>query len=499
MPTNMPAPQPSRSTAGDHRARARLRRHPARKTAKRMVVAAGAFAIAFSVLAVFLSWVIDPLQLYHKSWYSPVYSSEERYQNAGLARHYEYDTIILGTSMTENFLPSVVGRALGGNAMKLSLRGSTVPEQYETANLALSTGQVKTVLWGIDYFALRAGKNELGDEFPSYMYDSAYWNDYKYWFSITPYEKLGHGIMKLAVKGEGGDLERLNNWSRWVKFGRKEVLADYRKARQQEAYYGTNEDPLVDVQWAFDKYVLSVVKSHPNVQFRLYYPPYSILRHAVWHENNPVRYGNQMVMRKWMFEQLSKLPNAAVYDFQGESRWTFDLDQYKDLSHHREEVNTAIAEAIGRNDSAYRVTDQNIDKLNEKLEQQVSTYVIMDDGKVLAIPVKVNGTQVPFTARSAANGDMLVPAKEASAALKAVLVWDANSKVMTVAKGKNVLKMAIGKSYVERNGRKMEAQSQIKLIDNRLQIPLIFVSEQLGFQVEQPAVEPAITPILIND
>ncbi|EFM12657.1 copper amine oxidase domain protein [Paenibacillus curdlanolyticus YK9] len=499
MSTHMPASQKTRSTAGSQQAPARLRRHAARKTAKRMVAAAGAFAVVFGALAVLLSWAIDPLQLYHKSWYPPVYSSEERYQNAGLARHYDYDTIILGTSMTENFLPSIVGQALGGKAMKLSIRGSTIPEQYDTANLALATDQVKTVLWGIDYFALRIGQDEAEDRFPSYMYDDSYWNDYKYWFSITPYEQLGHGIMKLVVKGEGGDLERLDNWNRWVTFDRKEVLADYRKARQQEAYYGTNEAPLADVQQAFVKYVLSVVKAHPEVQFRFYYPPYSILRHVVWQETNPVRFENQIYMRKWMFEQLSKLPNAWVYDFQGESRWTFDLDQYKDLSHHREEVNSAIAEAVGRNDSAYRITDQNVDSMNELLESQVRTYVIMEDGKVRAVPVQVNGKDVLFSTRIAADGDIFVPAKEASVALKANLEWDVQTKTLTVSKGSNVLKMTMGKSDAARDERKMEAQSPIKLIKNRLQIPLIFVSKQLGFQVERPALEPAITPILIRD
>lgn len=127
-----------------------------RRSGRRMILQFFILSVVFAVLVGGLTYVLDPLQYYRKStWYSPVFTSEQRYQNPGLVRNYSYDTIILGTSMTENFLPSVVGEALGGQAIKLSMRGSTADEQYKIASLALETGKVKKVLWGLDYFALK--------------------------------------------------------------------------------------------------------------------------------------------------------------------------------------------------------------------------------------------------------------------------------------------------------------------------------------------------------
>lgn len=482
-----------------HRQRQKRRRTSA-QAAKRMVLLTGAFAIGFAGVAVLLSWAIDPLQHYHKSWYKPFFSSEERYQNAGLARNYDYDTIILGTSMTENFLPSVVGKAMGGHVMKLSLRGSLMPEQYETAKLALSTGKVKQVLWGIDYFALRQPTDEEGEGFPSYLYDDNWLNDYSYWFSITPYEELAKGMTKLAVRRAEQNLERLDNWNNVVQFGRKLVMNDYRNAQQSEYYFGANEDPLSSVQQTFNTYVLSLVQAHPEVKFTFYYPPYSVLRQAVWQQTNLVRYENQLTMRKWMFEQLQSHPNARLFDFQAESGWTFDLDQYKDLSHHREAINTAIAEAIGRDDAAYRVTADNVDARNAMLEEQVNSLVINEkQGTVAAYPITIAGRQASFSNRTAAgDDDVLVPAKEAAALIGATMNWDAASKTFTMRRSDIRMTMSTGKAVANVNGTKLEAPSPAQLVDNKLNIPLIFVAECLGMHVTKTVKAPAVTAFSIE-
>ena len=54
--------------------------------------------------------VVDPFFHYHaplESLEYPLIRDNERYQNDGILRHFTYDTIITGTSMTENFETSV--------------------------------------------------------------------------------------------------------------------------------------------------------------------------------------------------------------------------------------------------------------------------------------------------------------------------------------------------------------------------------------------------------
>ena len=67
---------------------------------------AGTLVITITALALLASITIyiDPLFHYHaplKNYEYPI--NNERYQNDGITRHFTYDGIITGTSMTENF------------------------------------------------------------------------------------------------------------------------------------------------------------------------------------------------------------------------------------------------------------------------------------------------------------------------------------------------------------------------------------------------------------
>jgi len=457
-----------------------------KKRSRRMV---GWFAL-FSVIAaaaVFaMTAVIDPLQFYHKvTWYTPRFSTEERYQNPGLAKNWDYDTIIIGTSMTENFLPSVVGKELGGKVMKLSMEGSTADEHHKMAQVALRTGKVKKILWGLDYFSLKANSYDNSSKFPEYMYDDKLWNDYKYLFNYSVFEQF---FASLKARYDGlkqQNLEYLNNWNRIVTYGKDRVGKAYSKANLEETYFGLNEESLDVVKKSFNDNILSLVKDNPDVEFYVYYPPYSVLRQTVWYDTNPSRFENQIQMRKWMYEQFSAYPNVKLYDFQAADEWTYDLDLYKDLSHHKQDVNTWIAEAIGRDDPKYRVTDQNVDELNARLEEDARTATLTTANDAVRFQVVVDGKPVTFANRILAEeGDELfVPAKLAASQLKADIQWDQATKTAILSSGGTKVKMTAGSKQASTNDKAVEAKYAPELNGGTLLVPLGFVAGQLGWNV----------------
>ena len=66
--------------------------------------------VSILLLLVAMVCVIDPYFHYHASIEGVSYRlGNQRYINDGIARHYDYDAIIIGTSMTENFMK--IGRA----------------------------------------------------------------------------------------------------------------------------------------------------------------------------------------------------------------------------------------------------------------------------------------------------------------------------------------------------------------------------------------------------
>ena len=464
---------------------------PYRRTVFAFLLGSALFALAVILSA----FVIDPLQFYHKPWFhKPVYLTEQRYQNPGLARNYDYETIIIGTSMTENFFPSVVEEAIGGKTVKLSLRGSLADEQHRIAKVALGTGKPKTVLWGLDHFALRT--DGLEDQegasdyaFPHYLYDDDILNDYRYWFNYYPYLEMAKGLVRQIVTGRTEDLEHLYNWNDRFVFGEDVTVRHFRtKMAEYAAFAGTKrEGPIEAEQASFRKNVLSLIESHPDVKFLIYYPPYSILRHVFWRETNPERYERQLAMKEWMFAEFSRYPNVEVYDFQTEAEWTFNLDYYKDMSHHHQDINTRIAQAIGRRDPKYLVTADNVRNFVQELRLQTDEAVVSDDGRLFRVRVLRDGggpmERLGFGAMSIGeNGSLLVAAKDLAELLGAKLEWNRQAKRLRLAAGGRSFELTVGERTALANGEPTALTDAAAIYAGRTLVPLAEAAAAFGWE-----------------
>jgi hypothetical protein len=465
---------------------------------KRTVLAFLLGSALFALLAVLSALVIDPLQFYHKPWFHrPVYLKEQRYQNPGLARNYDYETIIIGTSMTENFFPGQVEEAIGGKTIKLSMRGSLADEQHKIARLALETGKPKTVLWGLDYFALRADGLDDQDvnadyEFPHYLYDRDLLNDYKYWFNYYPYREFAKELVRELLTGRSTDLDGLYNWNHMFDFGEDVAVRHYRKAMAEAAALARTgrEGPIEEAQASFRTNILSLVEAYPDVKFLIYYPPYSILRHVYWRETNPERYAHQLVMKEWMYAEFSRHPNVEVYDFQTEADWTFDLDNYKDMSHHHQDINAWIAQAIGRRDPDYLVTADNVRRFAEELRRQTDEAALSDDGRLFRVRVYRDGGGAPERLALGLmtigkNGSLRVPAKELAELLGARLEWNPGAKRLRLTGGGRSFELTVGEKTAAADGEPMPLADAASIEAGRTLVPLAETAAAFGWEASR--------------
>lgn len=327
------------------------------------------------VLFVGLNFYVDPLQFYHKTYLTPDFSDQQRYQNPGLAKNYEYDTIMVGSSMTENFWPSYANEKLGIHLLKLSMSGSTAKEQNMITNLAILTGKTKTVMWGIDYFSLRGEPDRVRHEFgafPYYLYDRNPFNDLNYLINLDTSKQALRSLVVSAgfMNPKNPDLNRLNTWETPGLFGKQNVLKEWDKLKQGGSFK-PSEYELGHVQRNMDENVLSVIKAHPEVQFVLFYPPYSILQHRYFYDKDPAFFENELYVKQYLFEQVGMLPNVKIYEFQHEQQITFDLKHYKDLAHHSRQINDWMIDQMAEDN--YRVTPVTIQTFLQALKKQVVT------------------------------------------------------------------------------------------------------------------------------
>ncbi|AWB46349.1 hypothetical protein DCC85_20720 [Paenibacillus sp. CAA11] len=442
-----------------------------------------AMIFVFALLVGSFVFIVDPLQFYRKAtFYTPQYSWQERYQAPGFAKNWKYDTIIVGTSMTENFLPSEVGEKLGGTVVKLSMEGSLAWQHNKIAKVAFRTGQVKKVLWGLDYFSLRStGDNPDLDDFPDYMYDTNPFNDYKYIFNESNIETAFRVLRTSKERAKyKSSPERLNNWDKNVTYGKDKVLKSWVAGKSKEGAFGSNEDPLESVKKVFNEQILSLVKAHPETEFYFYYPPYSVLRQQLWYVTNPARYENQLEMKRYMYEQFSAYPNVKVFEFQTDSSITYDLDQYKDLSHHSGHINSVIIDEISK--GTHQVTKDNVETTINLLRKQAENVVVNSDtGAIYSLDLTVNGKGTSFGTIPTTTGDtIMAPLKRYATMLGISFDYDTTSKKVTMVKGKKTAVFTVGSDVADVNGQSVKLDAPIANKEGAMAGPLVSVTELFG-------------------
>ena len=160
--------------------------------------------------------LVDPYFHYHKPFSFFSYRlSEERYINDGILRHFDCNAVITGTSMAQNFKTSEMDALLGTNSVKVPFSGAGYQELSQNLDRALErNGQLKTVLWAIDYNGLlREYDWQKYDDYPGYLYDDNPFNDTMYVFNKSI---LYHGLLPvvtMSLLGEPGTT--MDEYSSW--------------------------------------------------------------------------------------------------------------------------------------------------------------------------------------------------------------------------------------------------------------------------------------------
>ena len=126
------------------------------KDAKKWFFSCLALLVSGLVFWALVMIITDPYFHYHKPLSFLSYRLyEERYTNDGIARHFDYDALITGTSMTQNFKTSEMDELLGTRAVKNTFSGAGYQELSENLERALQRNpDLKTVLMGLDLAAV---------------------------------------------------------------------------------------------------------------------------------------------------------------------------------------------------------------------------------------------------------------------------------------------------------------------------------------------------------
>ncbi len=296
-----------------------------------------------------VNFAVDPLQILRRASYEPIYSENQRHQNAGLIRTHDYAAIVVGTSHVENFSPRLIEELTGLPTIKLAIEGSKASEQAAMVRAAIEKGRVERVIWGLDYLAFRdSPASPWGDgALPRHLYELSADTIGGYLLSLDTLL-----LSRDALLGRGhGDLETLNRWGETSSFGPRQVEAAWRRIQRKlardHARAGTEFPSTIDLtRRKVDFFVGQLARSNPDVRFDLFFSPYSVVAYLVDHIVSEREFSERLAFKRSVVELVGREPNVRVYDFQTDRRVTHDLSRYKDVHHFDVRVSDGLVRSV---------------------------------------------------------------------------------------------------------------------------------------------------------
>lgn len=320
--------------------------------ARGFVLGVVATALALAALVCALNVWVDPFQQYHlPARFAPrYYAAWQRYENPGIARHYDYDRVVTGSSLMENVIPAEVDRVLGGRTVNLAESAQTAFDAAQLLRVALATGRTRQVIMNLDYNAFSGAPDRSGFEepFPAYLYDDRLWNDVPYLLGVESTRKSLETALGLAWSRFSTDPQRMWYWAEDHRFAAAKAVQGLDAADLNRRF---RQPPrtLEGMQASFEANLVPLIASHPATRFTFVYAPYSQLVWADFRQRGQLDV--TLAFREWLLERASRYPNVEIFDFQAVPSIVLDLDNFADIYHHSPAITRAMFEAIaaGRN------------------------------------------------------------------------------------------------------------------------------------------------------
>lgn len=341
------------------------------KFIKSFFIRSGLLLIA--VIAVII--LFDPFYQYHKPL--PGLKSvltDKEYQCVGTLRNFDYDSLIVGSSVCENYNNHWFDEGFSCQTIKAIRSYGATADLCYLLDIAYQNRELKYVFYNIDPSSLSADTATTFEltGCPMYLYDTNYLNDYPYVLNKTILlEKIPY-MLAFSMKN-GYDEGNSYNWAQWKYFSAELATGMYNRPSSvkpmQEAYYGKELAGNIVL-------LTEQVRNHPETTFIFFFPPYSML----WWDS-AYRNGERdlyLYNEQQAIAALLAYDNVEIYYYQDEEEIITNLDNYMDIIHFSKDINQIICDKIIAGEG--RLTQENyearIRNMYDLSERIVNEYIL---------------------------------------------------------------------------------------------------------------------------
>lgn len=336
------------------------------RTRKRWAIVTLSAAILLLSLCALTVYLVDPFEHYRESAILPLYD-QESYNNPGIAKNYDYDAVILGTSMVEMSHPSVIDECFGVSSVKLPMRGSHTAQMGWQLAHVLDTHELKLAILAVDAYSLMGPPDDM-EEIYDYLWNDSALDDVSYLLNLDVLLVRVPRMLRNLGRSTATKRDDMYQWTD-VTFSAQSVLNSFSFQPQREM-----TDPDYRLERSTEnirRHIETYVAAHPETTFKIYMPPYSV---AYWYVMTRGGLSEQQYRsRTRVCELLLDYPNVEIYDYSSRLEWITDLDNYFDYSHHSGEISDAIMRAMAAGEN--RVTSaQDMAAGSARIRQAVEDF-----------------------------------------------------------------------------------------------------------------------------
>lgn len=318
--------------------------------------------------------VLDPFYQYHRPLPGlKAVLTDKEYQCIGTLRTFDYDALIVGSSVCENYNNHWFDEGFSCNTIKaIRAYGATADLCY-LLDAAYESHEMKYVFYNIEPSSLSASTEPtyVSTGCPMYLYDRNIMNDYSYVLNkdvLT--EKIPYMLAySLIMDYDEGDSY---NWAQQKEFGRDKALGMYArlpyvKEMLPETVNATELSGNIEL-------LTAQVKAHPNTTFKFFFSPYSIL----WWDNAYRRGELDAVIynEKQAIDALLQYDNVEIYFYQDDWDIITDLDNYMDTIHFSKDINYYVYDKLASGEE--RLTIDNYEERLDHMMENCLTNISVD-------------------------------------------------------------------------------------------------------------------------
>lgn len=285
--------------------------------------------------------VVDPFFHYHKPLENfPYVVDNQLSQNPGMAKHFDYDSVIIGSSMTVNFDTDDFKEHLGLNTIKLCYSGA-YPKDDANIMEVVSGSALKAVFLPMDLPVMTGDVDEVKYPRPEYLYDTNPFNDVKYVLNKDVFLQY---VVRPVLNPNPTDLSYVYaSWWTDEYYNAEAVLSAH--AFPEAVNEPLQKDALIErTQANLEANIDPFIEANPETTFYFFYPPYSILYwENVCIEN---RFEAVLYQTEYVTQHLLQYDNVRVFFFQDMEEVVTDLNNYADYSHYHPRVNAYMTQCF---------------------------------------------------------------------------------------------------------------------------------------------------------